>query len=41
MAYLNKVQNNDTEEKKMMFHLCCIFVTTWEDESDGAVHPTL
>lgn len=41
MAYFNKLQNNDTEEKKMVFHLCCIFVTTLEDKSDGTVHPTL
>lgn len=35
------VQNRFTKEKKMELHLYCIFVTTLEDESDGAVHPTL
>lgn len=35
------VQNRSTKEKKWELHLCCIFATTLEDESDGAVHPTL
>jgi len=41
MTFFIKVQNNDTEAEKVVLHLCCIFVTTLEDKSDGAVYPTL